>query len=209
MVLVARKLTTLVPAMFMETASKCKRKKKPAENQTASVVKKTTTLNMGTKIAQALAEEPPVSRATMASLIDKRIKKHEKQSAKNIAAEAQKNLREGVGQNRVQQTKHQTHMGKSEAAPRTKQPFGKNASKLSTTLATPMPTTAKHQPVSATRELIPVTQLPAVPAPNPTTFSLYPWTPMQSFRGRGRGRGRGPQQGSGRHQGFRSGSNNV
>jgi hypothetical protein len=178
MVFVARKLTTLVPAMFMETASAMDehKRKKRAENQTASVVKKTATVNMGTKIAQALAKEPPVSRATMASFIDERIKQHEKQSAKNIVAEARKNSSGGGGnksESSKQHTKH-TWAKAKQLIKRSNNLLEKTALQLSTTLATPKPTTAKYLPISATCRLIPSTQLPAVPAPNPTTLPLYP-----------------------------------
>jgi hypothetical protein len=53
----------------------------------------------------------------MASLIDERIETHEKQTAKLIATEARKNIREGVGQIQNIQTNNKKKLDKNETAP--------------------------------------------------------------------------------------------
>jgi hypothetical protein len=212
MVSVARKLTTLVPAMFMETASAMDehKRKKRAENQTASVVKKTATVNMGNEIAQALAEEPPVSRATMASLIDERIKQHEKQSAKNIAAEARKKSSGGGGTkaspaNNTPNTHGQKRSGSSNEATFWKKPRRNFQPPWQHQSLPPQNINPYQQHANSFR---PPNYQP-FPHQTPPPFPYTPWTPPQSFRGRGRVRGRGPQQGNGRGRGFRGGSNNA
>jgi predicted metal-dependent hydrolase len=64
------------------------KRKKRAENQTASLVKKTSSINMAHEITQAITAEPTVTHTTMSSLIDERIKNFKKQTARNIATEA-------------------------------------------------------------------------------------------------------------------------
>jgi hypothetical protein len=88
--------------------------KKRAEHQTATIVKKSATLNMGNKITQALAGEPPVTHAIMASLIDERIKTHGKQTAKLIATEARKKSSGGGGTNPKHPDKQQEKTGQKQ-----------------------------------------------------------------------------------------------
>jgi hypothetical protein len=204
---VVKQLERLISAMFLDTAFAMEqhKRKKRAEQQTATIVKKSATLNMGNEITQALAGEPPVTHAIMASLIDERIKTHEKQSAKLIATEARKKSSGGGGTNPKHPDKQQEKTGQK----RNGSLKHTNPSKKPRRSYIPpwqLPQTQHINPYMQpqTPYRTPVYQPFHIPTPPP-----FPYPNWHPTRGRGRGSGRTPQRGRGRGRGSHDGSSNV